>query len=539
MLSITTPSVPVHKPFIADTGATSHFVPLAQTKASATRATTAGITVRLPNGDTMKSTHQTKLNIPSLPPSATWAHAFPTMNRGLVSIGQLCDSDCTAQFTKTAVTVTKNNKCILRGNRDPKSGLYTLPSLTPIAGDVIGIGNKNEAANSVYELTTKRAQIQFLHRVACNPVKTNWIQAINKGFFTSWPGLDSKTVDKHLPTSAATIYGHQRQQYQGVRSTQTTTNNTTINEDANTVCTAKTHEVFAVVVEPPSKVGQGQVYTDQTGRFPHPSSRGYKYIMVLYDYDSNAILAEPMKSRTGDELTRVYTKLHTYLTERGHRPRLQKLDNEAPASLKIFLRTHNVDYQLVPPNVHRRNAAERAIGTFKEHFISTLAGTHSTFPTHLWDRLIPQCVATLNMLRQSRVNTSISAYTQLNGVFDFNKTPMMPPGARVLVHEKPAVRRTWDPHCVEGFYLGPAEEHYRCYRVYVTETGSERITDTLDYIDEADPLLRDASRAAVVVAADRLAEALQYPTPSAVINKPFTDNTRCNSTTTTDIIKTE
>jgi hypothetical protein len=35
----------------------------------------------------------------------------------------------------------------------------------------------------------------------------------------------------------------------------------------------------------------GQIYTDQTGRFPMVSSKGDKYIMILYDYDSNAILA--------------------------------------------------------------------------------------------------------------------------------------------------------------------------------------------------------------------------------------------------------
>jgi hypothetical protein len=36
--------------------------------------------------------------------------------------------------------------------------------------------------------------------------------------------------------------------------------------------------------------------TDQTGRFPITSSRGSKYIMVVYDYDSNAILTKPLTS---------------------------------------------------------------------------------------------------------------------------------------------------------------------------------------------------------------------------------------------------
>ena len=107
----------------------------------------------------------------------------------------------------------------------------------------------------------------------------------------------------------------------------------------------------------------GQIYTDQTGRFPIQSSRGYKYIMILYDHDSNAILAEPMKSRSDHEMIRAYEKLHSYLTTRGLKPKLQRLDNEASTKLKNLMRTKQVDFQLAPPHIHRRDAAERAIRT--------------------------------------------------------------------------------------------------------------------------------------------------------------------------------
>ena len=48
----------------------------------------------------------------------------------------------------------------------------------------------------------------------------------------------------------------------------------------------------------------GKVSTDQTGRFPVNSSRGSKYLMVLYDHDSNAILVEPLTSCNERELIR-------------------------------------------------------------------------------------------------------------------------------------------------------------------------------------------------------------------------------------------
>jgi hypothetical protein len=41
----------------------------------------------------------------------------------------------------------------------------------------------------------------------------------------------------------------------------------------------------------------GQIFSDQTGRFPITSSKGNKYIMAVYNYDSNAILTAPITSR--------------------------------------------------------------------------------------------------------------------------------------------------------------------------------------------------------------------------------------------------
>jgi len=51
----------------------------------------------------------------------------------------------------------------------------------------------------------------------------------------------------------------------------------------------------------------------------------------------------------------------------------------------------------------------------------------------------------------------------------------------VLVHEKPQQRSTWAPHALDGWYLGPALESYRCYNVWIWETRSERICDTLSW----------------------------------------------------------
>ena len=42
----------------------------------------------------------------------------------------------------------------------------------------------------------------------------------------------------------------------------------------------------------------GQIFSDQTGRFPIVYRRGKRSVMVLYDYYINVILTEPFKNNT-------------------------------------------------------------------------------------------------------------------------------------------------------------------------------------------------------------------------------------------------
>jgi hypothetical protein len=70
---------------------------------------------------------------------------------------------------------------------------------------------------------------------------------------------------------------------------------------------------------------------------------------------------------------------------------------------------------------------------------------------------------------------------QLNGAFDFNATPLAPSGTRFIIHKKAAVRQTWAPHGIDGWYIGPAREHYCCYQVHCTCTGKECITETVEF----------------------------------------------------------
>ncbi|KAG7352362.1 reverse transcriptase RNA-dependent DNA polymerase [Nitzschia inconspicua] len=163
----------------------------------------------------------------------------------------------------------------------------------------------------------------------------------------------------------------------------------------------------------------------------------------------------------------------------------QDLDNECSTMLKTFMHDQDLDFQLVPPYLHRCNAAERAIRTFKNHFIAGLCSTDPAFPIHLLDRLLPQAELTLNLNRGSRLNPKLSAWAQLHGTYDYNRTPLAPPGCKVLVHKKPAQRESWAPHAADGWYIGPALESYRCHTVWIAETRRERITDTISFFPKS------------------------------------------------------
>ncbi len=331
---------------------------------------------------------------------------------------------------------------------------------------------KNEVAANVYSLPSITQTIRYLHAAAGFPTKDSWVKAIKNGNYNTWPGLTVDNVNKHFPESVETQKGHMKKQRQNVRSTKQVVD--LLSEDEELTRSVTKHSLVIKIFN-----AADTVYTDQTGKFPVQSSRGNTSLMVMYDIDANAIDAEPIRGHHDGQMIPAYQNLWKRINRgRVNKPSLHILDNEASDAFKNAIK-ENCNLQLVPPDTHRRNLAERAIQTFKSHFIAILAGVDPTFPMNLWDRLVPQAVMTLNLLRQSRKNPSISAYQHVNGVFDYNKTPLAPLGCAVEMHESTNRRRTWDPRSLSGWYIGTSTEHYRCHKIFCKRTRSERISDTV------------------------------------------------------------
>ena len=199
---------------------------------------------------------------------------------------------------------------------------------------------------------------------------------------------------------------------------------------------------------------------------------------ILLSVYKRYIHLELLPNRTEASLVLAYSNVHAWFTNLGHSIKFQVLDNEAPKGLQLHFRASHITYECVPPYNKRANKAERAIQTFKRHFITILAGAHPSFPINFWNELIPQAELTLNMMRSYADQPTISAYHGIHRKpYDFASHPMAPCGTLVVIHN--SIRETWDNFGLVGFYLGPSLQNYRSYRCLVQETMPIRISDSI------------------------------------------------------------
>ncbi len=263
--------------------------------------------------------------------------------------------------------------------------------------------------------------------------------------------------------------GYMKKQRQNIRSTRVKETPAETENDSPPTVQKKEHDLNIRMFN-----AEETMHTNQTGCFPANSSSGNKYIMVLVDIDGNYIDTEPTKDQTEGSMIKAYLMLWTRITaSKSVRPKTHVLDNEALEAFKKEIRK-NCKIQLVPPIT---NLAEKAIQMFKNHFKAIIAGVDDSFQMMLWDKLLPQTILTLNLLRQSNVTPTVSAYAYINGPFDYNAMPLAPMGCTVQLHESTNRRITWAEDSIDGWYLPTSPEHYWCHIIHVTKTRSKQISD--------------------------------------------------------------
>jgi hypothetical protein len=290
------------------------------------------------------------------------------------------------------------------------------------------------------DLPSIGALVGFYHACLGFPVKQTWLEAVKAGNCNLFDGLTYSNVSRYCPDADKTILGHMAQQHQNVRSTKPKSDPSPalvpLSHPPATV-DSPSNQVF-IKVHPLSRL-----YTDDTGSFPVKARSGNQYVMIAYHADGNLILQQAFKTRNGQHCIAAYNTIMAWLAACGLAVDLQILDNEASATYKeVITFKWNAKFQLVPPDMHRCNQAERTICTFKNHFLTILVGVNAAFPSYLWNLLLPQAELTPNLLQQATLNPRISAWEFFQGPFDFNKMPLGLVGCRVLIHAKPSTCRS-------------------------------------------------------------------------------------------------
>jgi hypothetical protein len=121
--------------------------------------------VRLPNFETMDSTHTASLDICELSDAASVARFFSDMaNHYLLSVGQMCNEGYYVTFRIDGVTIyNPTGKAILKGERDFNTGLWRIDFHSEKPQPTIA------AANNVHELRNTGSLVSYLHKAMFSP----------------------------------------------------------------------------------------------------------------------------------------------------------------------------------------------------------------------------------------------------------------------------------------------------------------------------------------------------------------------------------
>ncbi len=405
--TISTDAATIRSWAILDSGATSHFL-TTNAPASNIIPATVPLIARLLNGGKVQSTHTCTLDLPELPAGARAAHIIPRLaSHSLLSFITICNSGCMVTFTKINCTIAYHGRTIICGHKCTQTGLWMVPitkntgnqatcPVPPTAAPTSAVAANVNATSSA----TKYAR--YIHQCLCSLPAATLLGALNcSEELATIPGLTPHLIKFHLPCSTATDKGHLHWHKSNTASTQNV-QDTIVTARAKVdrmfpqqeICAVQDVFCFAAL----AYAITGTMNTDITGAFPVRSFKSMHYIFVAYVYDLNAIIVRATPSCTDASMVTAFTKVIATLKSSRYTPSLNVMDNECSAAVEKYIRSEKITIQLVLPHNHCVNAAERAIATFKEHFIAALATVDTHCPLQLWNEFLPQVELTLNML---------------------------------------------------------------------------------------------------------------------------------------------
>ena len=125
---------------------------------------------------------------------------------------------------------------------------------------------------------------------------------------------------------------------------------------------------------------------------------------------------------------------------------------------------------------------------------------------------MPQAEITLNLLRYSHRYPKISAYNFLNRTFNYLSTPLSPPGTRIIANITLSQCTNMAPHGINGWYVGPSMDHYRCHKCYIPTTSRFWDVLNIDWFPHIVPFPTVTSDNYLRQTVDNMLSILQSPT---------------------------
>lgn len=294
---------------IGDTGATGHFACIRDLSClDDVRPASPSVTVKLPDGSTATSSHMGLLPFPWLPQPARVCHVFPSFKGSLLSIGMFCDHGMEAHATASTLSVTHQGRTVLTGSRRPGQPLWMFdldspqpsgapsqarptapapPPQPPGTRDADPSMPNGQFAFNAAPTRTIADRVSWLHAAMGSPAESTLISAIRKGYVRM--GLTADDLRKHPPRSVATAKGHLDRHRQGLNSTKPSPEGP---EDIFPQRACPTRDVLVSTF-----TSTDRAYMDLTGRFPTTSARGVQQVLVMYAFDANYIMLEPIVGR--------------------------------------------------------------------------------------------------------------------------------------------------------------------------------------------------------------------------------------------------
>eukprot|EP00804_Cyclotella_cryptica_P000700 CCRYP_000984-RA/>CCRYP_000984-RA protein AED:0.37 eAED:0.21 QI:0/0/0/1/0/0/3/0/1009 len=375
---------------IFDSGATAHFL-VSTAHVVNKRPALKPLTIRLPNGKNIVSTHTCNLDLPWLPHSITEAHIVPGLSHSsLISTRKFCDAGCQVTLDQQSCKIYYQGALVLTGTRDETTGLWKVP-IHPHQPPHPGQHSKPSSPHATH------CCLSYSLKRVHSTVQTTTTQVYAPGILQP---TNSNTPQGHQQQPTPRIPPHEERpgtpkprDFQGpyeaaphrhssTRSPLHETLTTPVaiptdipNDEPPIVTMPCPHVIPPDITDTTCNVfcfaaladkHQGTMYTDATGALPAVTLEGNQYYLVAYAYDPNYIYAVPLRNLRDESIMTAFEHVFQDLKTKGYKPTFNVTDNQATTPIKSYLNTEDCKWQFVEPHNHRVNASGACHPNFQE-----------------------------------------------------------------------------------------------------------------------------------------------------------------------------